>query len=471
MNKPLILERITRFIFSILCFLHVFLLALYMISDSFTGRGFDESSIYLLNTGVDGVGLSGYTYLIGSSFALLLLALYFCIKAGILLSFLKSLRKSVFINLAIFLILFIQPVSYVYLTSSQGLFSPSNLPSIDMPLTLAKPVKLQNKSNFIYLYLEGFERTFLDQSLFPNLAPNLNRLEKSAISFTNIHEVYGTSWTIAGMVASQCGLPLTPVPNVNNPGTFMPNAYCLGDILKENGYTLAYLGGASLRFGGKGNFYKTHQFDTVLGREELKSRLVDPENLSHWGLYDEDTLRLTFEKLNYLFTEGQPFAFFGLTLDTHPPKGYPSRQCSSYVYNSGEDSLLNSLHCSDALVSKLVEKIKHSDQFNNTYIIIGSDHLMLASSVSEQLISKSKRRNLFFIIPPNGNAKIVDRHASTLDLAPTILGLTGSQITGLNLGKNLFLNEKTLVERSRKIDSDLRLWSANLADFYDKPTH
>jgi phosphoglycerol transferase len=462
-------DLIHRIIFSCLCFLHIFFGALYLVSDSFTGRGFDESALYLIYTGIDGVGLSGFAYLIGSTSALLLLALYVCVKVGKTLSFLQSFKKAIIINLVIFAFLWIQPVSIIYLTSPHGLFAPSNMPSIKMSLILDKPVKLQNKPNFIYLYLEGFERTFLDQSLFPNLAPNLRRLERSAISFTNIHEVYGTSWTIAGMVASQCGLPLTPVPNANKPGTFMPNAYCLGDILKENGYTLAYLGGASLRFGGKDNFYKTHQFDEVLGREILKTGLPDPENLSHWGLYDQDTFRLISEQLDQLFTDDQPFAFLGLTLDTHPPNGYPSPICSSYIYKSGDNPMLNSLHCSDALVSKLIEKIKRSNPFSNTYIIIGSDHLMLASSLPEDLISKSTRRNLFFIIPPDGTTDKVDRHASTLDLAPTILGLTGSQIPGLNLGRNLFLNEKTLVERSLKVDDDIRLWSGKLTDFHPTP--
>ena len=43
----------------------------------------------------------------------------------------------------------------------------------------------ENK-NVIFLYLEQIERTYLDEQLFPDLTPNISRLEKEAITFTDI---------------------------------------------------------------------------------------------------------------------------------------------------------------------------------------------------------------------------------------------------------------------------------------------
>jgi len=46
---------------------------------------------------------------------------------------------------------------------------------------------------------------------------------------------------------------------------FMPDAVCLGDILKSRGYHLEFMGGANNEFAGKGLFYKNHGFVSVEG--------------------------------------------------------------------------------------------------------------------------------------------------------------------------------------------------------------
>lgn len=62
---------------------------------------------------------------------------------------------------------------------------------------------------------------------------------------------------LMSLVNSQCGLPLSlPGGQGNNMGSisqFMPEAYCLGDILKDNGYELKFIGGAKSDFAGKRN--------------------------------------------------------------------------------------------------------------------------------------------------------------------------------------------------------------------------
>ena len=67
--------------------------------------------------------------------------------------------------------------------------------------------------------LEQFEQTYTDENLFPGLTPNINKLKKQSVSFTNITSPKATNWTIAGMVASQCGIPLiTNIEVANNMG-------------------------------------------------------------------------------------------------------------------------------------------------------------------------------------------------------------------------------------------------------------
>ena len=449
-------------------FFHLLLIMAYFISDSFTGTGFDESVVYFLHTGVDGFETSGYRYLFVSTGLLILLSLYACIKLGKSSYFKNShnARKLLAINVALVALLFVQPVMFTLAT--QPLIDLAHgKESMAIELEVPGYIEIPRKKNIVYLYLESFERTLLDEAIFPGLAPNLRTLERQGLAFTNIDAAYGARWTIAGMVASQCGLPLEPMPNANKPGGFMPRAVCLGDTLKENGYIASYLGGASSRFGGKGNFYKTHQFENVTGLEEhLQNLPLGTTPYSHWGLSNESLFQVAWQEFSRLTKQSKPFALFLLTLDTHPPHGYPSPICKDIPFGDGEASMLNAYHCSDQLAGDFIRRLLASEVADETIIVVASDHLVMDNDVSGQLEQSQKRRNLFFILEKNGRRESIDRQASQFDLAPTLLSVLGAEVEDYNLGVNLFEDNRTMMERIEDPDRALRRWSGNIGELF-----
>lgn len=164
----------------------------------------------------------------------------------------------------------------------------------------SKPVDFQNTDirtegsgrNLVYLYLESFENTYTDPVAFPGLTPHINALKKKSFHLENAWMPYGTNWTIAGMVGSQCGLPLTTDDydsgnSLQKITDFLPQANCLGDILKNHGYTNYYYGGADSSFGGKNNFYSSHGFSVIQGIHEIETRHPIARK-SSWGIYDDD---------------------------------------------------------------------------------------------------------------------------------------------------------------------------------------
>ncbi len=450
-------------------FVHVLLALVYFISDSFTASGFDESVVYLLHTGVDGFETSGYRFLVGSTVLLLVTCLYVCIKIGKsrFLNNPENAGMALGISLALAALLFVQPVFNTLATRPLYDIVTGYEPPV-IELKIPGPIEIPAKKNIVYLYLESFERSLLDNDQFPGLAPNLRQLEQQGLSFTNIGAVYGTRWTIAGMVASQCGLPLIPVSDVNKPGSFMPKAVCLGDVLKQNGYTTSYLGGAALQFAGKGNFYRTHGFDTVLGLENHVDNFpLGSKSYSHWGMYDEDLFELAHQELSRLTAQDKPFAFFLLTLDTHPPSGYPSSACGGIEFADGKSPMLNSFRCSDQLVGDFLRGLLASKLADNTIFVIASDHLAMNNDAYDRYFHNLEvRRNLYFILEKNSTPRSVDKYGSTLDLAPTLLSQLGVEIEAYNLGRNLFGDRQTIIEEFDEPDQALRSWNSNLADFY-----
>ncbi|MCL9685630.1 hypothetical protein [Legionella maioricensis] len=75
------------------------------------------------------------------------------------------------------------------------------------------PAKVKFKAakpqSLIWIYVESLETTYSNEKIFGrDLLARLNALKIGQISFSQFEQVTGTEWTIAGLVASQCGIPL-----------------------------------------------------------------------------------------------------------------------------------------------------------------------------------------------------------------------------------------------------------------------
>lgn len=436
------------------------LTGIFLISNYFTGNGIDESVVFHLAAGVDGVprDILLYLYTIFGGYVLVSLAV--CV----LLVFKFRAAKDVgFDGRALFSLVFISlsflvhpATSDIYWLAKPGVngnlaidIGSSERPRNYIPLAVPPKFTGDAKPNIIYLYLESLERSFLDEKVFPGLTPNLNEMKKRALDFTNIKQAYATGWTIAGMVASQCGSPLiTPVGINRTDGLsgFLPELVCLGNILKEQDYHLGYMGGADLKFANKGMFFKEHGFHEVIGRQSLSKGLREPDYLSRWGVFDDTLYEALEKKVEDLMARDQPFALFALTLDTHAPEGFPSQKCSQVKYKDGRNPMLNVVHCADKLVAGFVESLNRSGALNNTILVISSDHLAMHNTASD-ILAKMDRRNLLLMFPPSGRSEIIEREGTTMDVAPTLLSLQGTSTSIMGFGRNI-LDEEVLVPQN-----------------------
>ena len=308
-----------------------------------------------------------------------------------------------------------------------------------------------NNKNLVLIYLEGLEQNYLDEDLFPKLLPRLQELRKSAVSFTNIKQYPGTSWTIAGLVSSQCAVPLLSNQGGNSVLKKADNPFskvnCLAEHLKVIGYNTLFVGGASLDFAGKGRFLADNGFDQVLGYDEL------PSTLSHsWGLYDQKLFSHVERLFGALAAQDRPFLLSTLTLDTHHPTGHPSPNCPKF--GTGDSSMLNAVHCTDKLIGEFVSNVRMSSVGENTVIVLVSDHLAMPKGVVDRLSVKD-RRLLFMIIDPSSElAGEYDFEASHFDIAPTILSFLGINNVEFAFGHSLMRNEQGKVVQNGLTQTD-----------------
>jgi len=195
------------------------------------------------------------------------------------------------------------------------------------------------------------------------------------------------------------------------------------------------MGGAALGFANKGGFLQEHGFDTALGRHELVNELADPNYVTGWGLYDDSLFSQALEQFNSLAASEQPFNLTLLTVDTHHPIGEPSASCSEY--DQIDNSILHAVHCTDYLLGEFLDQVKAHPAYENTVVVLVSDHLAMRNNAF-QLFPENYQRRLYFNVLNSSVAAEKEIFATPLDISPTVLQLLGVQhdvafLAGLNL--------------------------------------
>lgn len=330
----------------------------------------------------------------------------------------------------------------------------------------------RHKKNLVLIYAESMEQTYAESSIFgSNLIEGLKVSGTKSESIEQFLQTPGTGWTIAGIVSSQCGVPLRPITMKDIDHTsneqakvFMANATCLGDVLKRAGYTNIFMGGAGLDFAGKGKFLLTHGYDEVYGKKDWRER--GETQFSEWGLHDDRLLANAKKKIDQLEAQGEPYNLTLLTVDMHPPSGFVSDTCK----HRGASDYKNIVTCSADMVGQLIRYMHQRGYTKNTDVVVVGDHLSMGAPLDDQL-EQAKERTIFnrFFTQTD-----LDKNRNILyhyDLFPSILYLLGFRFTEnrLALGASVFgplssdytLNANDNLDEKLKAPSDAytKLWT------------
>ena len=453
--------------------LFVLLNATLFASNYFTGDGINDAVLYTLTNSLTGAGVS--KYVVPAIGLLLLLFLLICLLSWLLRRHDRPHHLG-WSLLAVACAAGSVQTTPAFRQVSSLIASHTQLADSDFDDYYHVPQKhiSHPQLNLVYIYGESLERTYFDQQAFPDLAPELSQEKAQSIDFSNTQQLPGTDYTIAGMVASQCGIPLFAPFDGNasaSLSSFYPQNVCLGDILKNSGYENWFIQGADLRFAGKDVFLKSHGFDAanMVGSQELKDRVADPAYRNNWGYYDDTVMDAVFAQYEALSRQQKRFALFALTVDTHHPDGFISRSCQrkSYRYEGKPNQSFSAVACSQEHVARLIARIKASPWFKNTVIVVTSDHLAMNNTAHQYLI-KQQRRDLFMVIRGDRpQAEVIDRPRSTLDNGATVLDILGGD-KAIGLGRSS-LAGATLASQFTDLANHITRWKADIIQLWNFP--
>lgn len=315
----------------------------------------------------------------------------------------------------------------------------------------------EQKRNLIYIYVESLEMTNIDKEsgggFDISYMPNLEEIARNNINFSNsevlggAYDAYGTSWTMAAMIAQTSGIPLKMSIDGNELEEYsdsVPGAYSLGDILKKNGYENYLMIGSDANFARRREYFEYHGdykiFDYYYAKE---NNWIDEDYYEWWGYEDSKLYEFAKEKLTTISQNSEPFNFTILTADTHFPDGYLDSSCPR-KYKS---EYANSIYCTDIMLNNFINWIKNQPFYENTTIIITGDHISMQTGFYDDVEDRTIYNAIINSSIETENTK--DRKFTTFDMYPTTLASLGINIEGdrLGLGTNLFSNKKTLTEK------------------------
>ena len=285
--------------------------------------------------------------------------------------------------------------------------------------------------NLVMIYVESLEVGYADPATFGrNLIEPLTQLKGT--HFPAYQQAPGTGWTIAALVATQCGVPLERVSifDVNTQGqmmdSFLGKATCLPDLLAQHGYRNVFMGGASSRFSGKDKFLQQHHYHEIYGKDEWLRQGASEQAMNGWGLYDADLFGRAKAKLRELAASKQRFYLSLLTVDTHEPGGMLSAQCAQQGYRDQFDGVVS---CAAASVADFVRFAEQNGYLEDTNIVIVGDHLSRKNPLSPQL-EQMPQRTIFNTFLSRQSAAPNRAQLLHFDMLPTVLEFIGYEVPG-----------------------------------------
>lgn len=270
-------------------------------------------------------------------------------------------------------------------------------------------VVLVIEESFGSVYVDG-----LDNATGESISPNLERLARDGLLFTN---VYATgNRTVRGLEALLTSFP--PIPGISTTrrsGSEGMNS--LPFLLKRHGYATAFLYGGRAAFDNMAHFWSTIGFDKVWDQSDI----ADQGFTTIWGVADEFLFGEALKRLDTLTQQGQPVFLGLLTVSNHRPYLYPDGRIDRPAAQKRRE---NSASYADWAFGDFVARARGHAWFKDTVFVFIGDHGPRVFGAA-QVPAPSYRVPLLFYAPahiaPQRNAAI----GSSMDMAPTLLGLLG----------------------------------------------
>jgi len=268
----------------------------------------------------------------------------------------------------------------------------------------------------------------------PTVTPNLNRLSKEGILFTNFYSNGDrTDKGIPAILSGYYPQPAIRIMRMPNKTRSLP---MLPKEMDKLGYKTSFYYGGDLNFGNMNTYLRSAGIQKIIDGSEFDKKDWN----SKWGAYDDVFLKRFASDLTK--DNKQPFFKIALTLSSHEP--YEIKGEYKFGKN-GESNKYRSAHFyTDKVIGEFIDFAKKQDWYKNTLIVIMSDHGHSSPTPDNPYFGTKK-----FHIPMlwlggalSKKGIKIDNISSQVDFSYTLLNLLKADTSKFNFGKHIFNNSE-----------------------------
>ena len=256
------------------------------------------------------------------------------------------------------------PCAYMEKGESQRIFNEfqKNDTLIKRPQLLK--LNPEKQPNVILVILESFtNKVIAPLGGIHGIAPNLDSLCTKSTVFTSFYSTGNRSdrgiSALLGGYPSLLSTSIMVYPEKSNGLTLLP------EYFNRKKYNTSFYYGGDINFYNLKTFVLKGNFGKLVTKADFQSELG---RMSKWGVPDGYVFERATEDLK---NEQEPFMKTIYTISSHTPYDVPF---SKFSGNSNEEKYLNSVAYTDSCLGAFIDSFRKSPLWDNTLLIVTSDH-------------------------------------------------------------------------------------------------
>ncbi|HEX4822678.1 MAG TPA: LTA synthase family protein [Candidatus Polarisedimenticolaceae bacterium] len=257
--------------------------------------------------------------------------------------------------------------------------------------------------------------------------PGFDRWSNEGLLLTNLTATGNR--TVRGLEGTLCSMVPLPGAAVLKRMKHAPVATLAG-VFQLEGYKTAFVYGGWGRFDDMKPFFPNNGFDEFIERDAYPKDAFS----TVLGVADEWIFAQALARQKAAAAKGERLFMTVLTVSNHRPFQVPERGTAFPAARQNRDA---AVAYADWALADYLDKARAEGLLDHTLVLIEGDHG--ARVYGEQVIPTPSYRipGLFLVPDPAWKGRRLDRLASQIDLAPTLLALTGRDSPVPFLGTDL----------------------------------
>lgn len=329
--------------------------------------------------------------------------------------------------------------------------------------------------NVVFLQIESLENFVINQKVYgQEITPNLNKLIREGLYFSNVHEQNNGANSIDADVLANTGM-LTLGDSV----TFLTHPEVkynsLARILEREGYTTA---SSHVEKSGDWGWAESHK--AALGfQKQWDIRDYNIDEYVGFGLSDRSLYTQFSEKISKL---EEPFFAMVPTLSSHGPfdikDEYRELELPEELDKNRFGGYLQSMYYADKQIGLFLDLLEEKGLMDDTIVAIYGDHSGVHKYYMEDIEETTmdgdwwqeyEMKVPFIVYGKDLKSKTVNSFGGHIDIMPTIAYLLGVETDGLTMGRNLLNTNRdaTVLKGSVVIGNPTEEERKKLEEAYD----